>query len=466
VKILDRFMKKEFDQPSSIEAEKAVLGGLLLEPELWDTVSVEVEEDDFMLVEHKLIYRSIRRLRDHGNEVDTVTLIESLTNDPDISSLSNFNQNEYIKKLASDTPGTANFLSYTDIVKQTSSLRKLISTASDISSIAKESDSFEIEGAFSEAENKLINLRDSIERKKGPVLAKDLIKPVYDNIEENLNSTTPLIGHSTGFRDLDKMTLGLQNGDLILVAGRPSMGKTAFGLSIAASFIENNIPSVFYSLEMSSRSVMYRIISILSKVELKRIFQAKELTDSDFEKIGKAVELIEKSNFFIDDTSALSPSEILSRSRKLKREQPELGLIVIDYLQLMKADQSNPSRVNEISEISRATKALAKELDIPVIALSQLNRASETRTNKVPILADMRDSGALEQDADLVIFPFRPEFHEPTPENKGIARIIVAKHRNGETGESLLHWAARYTSFENLAPNDPAYDNPAFSNKN
>ena len=459
-------MKKEFDQPSSIEAEKAVLGGLLLEPELWDTVSVEVEEDDFMLVEHKLIYRSIRRLRDHGNEVDTVTLIESLTNDPDISSLSNFNQNEYIKKLASDTPGTANFLSYTDIVKQTSSLRKLISTASDISSIAKESDSFEIEGAFSEAENKLINLRDSIERKKGPVLAKDLIKPVYDNIEENLNSTTPLIGHSTGFRDLDKMTLGLQNGDLILVAGRPSMGKTAFGLSIAASFIENNIPSVFYSLEMSSRSVMYRIISILSKVELKKIFQAKELTDSDFEKIGKAVELIEKSNFFIDDTSALSPSEILSRSRKLKREQPELGLIVIDYLQLMRADQSNPSRVNEISEISRATKALAKELDIPVIALSQLNRASETRTNKVPILADMRDSGALEQDADLVIFPFRPEFHEPTPENKGIARIIVAKHRNGETGESLLHWAARYTSFENLAPNDPAYDNPAFSNKN
>ena len=459
-------MKKEFDQPSSIEAEKAVLGGLLLEPELWDTVSVEVEEDDFMLVEHKLIYRSIRRLRDLGNEIDTVTLIESLTNDPDISSLSNFNQNEYIKKLASDTPGTANFLSYTDIVKQTSSLRKLISTASDISSIAKESDSFEIEGAFSEAENKLINLRDSIERKKGPVLAKDLIKPVYDNIEENLNSTTPLIGHSTGFRDLDKMTLGLQNGDLILVAGRPSMGKTAFGLSIAASFIENNIPSVFYSLEMSSRSVMYRIISILSKVELKRIFQAKELTDSDFEKIGKAVELIEKSNFFIDDTSALSPSEILSRSRKLKREQPELGLIVIDYLQLMKADQSNPSRVNEISEISRATKALAKELDIPVIALSQLNRASETRTNKVPILADMRDSGALEQDADLVIFPFRPEFHEPTPENKGIARIIVAKHRNGETGESLLHWAARYTSFENLAPNDPAYDNPAFSNKN
>ena len=459
-------MKKEFDQPSSIEAEKAVLGGLLLEPELWDTVSVEVEEDDFMLVEHKLIYRSIRRLRDHGNEVDTVTLIESLTNDPDISSLSNFNQNEYIKKLASDTPGTANFLSYTDIVKQTSSLRKLISTASDISSIAKESDSFEIEGAFSEAENKLINLRDSIERKKGPVLAKDLIKPVYDNIEDNLNSTTPLIGHSTGFRDLDKMTLGLQNGDLILVAGRPSMGKTAFGLSIAASFIENNIPSVFYSLEMSSRSVMYRIISILSKVELKRIFQAKELTDSDFEKIGKAVELIEKSNFFIDDTSSLSPSEILSRSRKLKREQPELGLIVIDYLQLMKADQSNPSRVNEISEISRATKALAKELDIPVIALSQLNRASETRTNKVPILADMRDSGALEQDADLVIFPFRPEFHEPTPENKGIARIIVAKHRNGETGESLLHWAARYTSFENLAPNDPAYDNPAFGNKN
>ena len=174
-------------------------------------------------------------------------------------------------------------------------------------------------------------------------MAKDLIKPVYENIEENINSKTLLIGHSTGFRDLDKLTLGLQNGDLILVAGRPSMGKTA-GLSIAASLIENNVPAVFYSLEMSSRSVMYRLISILSKVELKKIFQAKELTDIDFEKIGKAVELLEKSNFFIDDTSALSPSEILSRSRKLKREFPELGLVVLDYLQLMRADNSNPSK--------------------------------------------------------------------------------------------------------------------------
>ena len=196
-------MRKEFDQPSSVEAEKAVLGGLLLEPELWDTVSVSVDEEDFVLLEHQLIYRAIRRLRDHGNELDTVTLIESLTNDPDISSVTNFNQNDYIKQLASDTPGTANFINYTDIVKQTSNLRKLISTASDISSIAKESDSFEIEDTFSQAENKLINLRDSIDRKKGPTLAKDLIKPVYDNIEENINSTTPLIGHSTGFRDLD-----------------------------------------------------------------------------------------------------------------------------------------------------------------------------------------------------------------------------------------------------------------------
>ena len=185
-------MRKEFDQPSSVEAEKAVLGGLLLEPELWDTVSVSVDEEDFVLVEHQLIYRAIRRLRDHGNELDTVTLIESLTNDPDISSVTNFNQNDYIRQLASDTPGTANFINYTDIVKQTSNLRKLISTASDISSIAKESDSFEIEDTFSQAENKLINLRDSIDRKKGPTLAKDLIKPVYDNIEENINSTTPV----------------------------------------------------------------------------------------------------------------------------------------------------------------------------------------------------------------------------------------------------------------------------------
>ena len=179
-------MRKEFDQPSSLEAEKAVLGGLLLKPDLWDTVSVTVDEKDFILLEHQLIYRAIRRLRDHGSEIDTVTLIESLTSDPDISSLSNFNQNEYIRQLAKDTPGTANFDNYTDIVKQTSNLRKLISTASDISNIAKDSDTFEIEDTFSQAENKLINLRDSIDRKKGPTLAKDLIKPVYDNIEENI----------------------------------------------------------------------------------------------------------------------------------------------------------------------------------------------------------------------------------------------------------------------------------------
>ena len=456
-------MRKESDQPSSVEAEKAVLGGLLLEPELWDTVSVTVDEEDFVLLEHQLIYRAIRRLRDHGNELDTVTLIESLTNDPDISTVTNFNQNDYIKQLASDTPGTANFINYTDIVKQTSNLRKLISTASDISSIAKESDSFEIEDTFSQAENKLINLRDSIDRKKGPTLAKDLIKPVYDNIEENINSTTPLIGHSTGFRDLDKLTLGLQDGDLILVAGRPSMGKTAFGLSIAANFIENNIPAVFYSLEMSSRSVMYRLISILSRVELKKIFQAKELTDSDFEKIGKAVELLEKSNFFIDDTSALSPSEILSRSRKLKRENPDLGLIIIDYMQLMRADTRNDNRVSEMNEISRSLKALAKELDLPVIALSQLNRAPETRTGKRPVLADLKDSGAIEQDADIVTFVFRAEKYEQDLENKGLAIIDVAKHRNGPTGSVKLHFSDKYTKFQDLALDDPALRNPDFS---
>ena len=318
-------MKKEFDQPSSIEAEKAVLGGLLLEPELWDTVSVEVEEDDFMLVEHKLIYRSIRRLRDHGNEVDTVTLIESLTNDPDISSLSNFNQNEYIKKLASDTPGTANFLSYTDIVKQTSSLRKLISTASDISSIAKESDSFEIEGAFSEAENKLINLRDSIERKKGPVLAKDLIKPVYDNIEENLNSTTPLIGHSTGFRDLDKMTLGLQNGDLILVAGRPSMGKTAFAMNIAENVLvdndENTGAVLVFSLEMPAESLTTRLLSGMSRLDQQDVRSGK-LDNKQVTQVVEQSKRLRELPLYIDDSSLLSPMELRPRARRINRQEP------------------------------------------------------------------------------------------------------------------------------------------------
>ena len=237
-------MRKENDLPSSIEAEKAVLGSIILEPTLWDSLSVEVDESDFIANEHKLIYRGIKKLIDLGSEIDTVTLIESLSNDSDLSSLSNFDRVSYVKNLVSETPGTANFVNYTNIIKQSSSLRKLISTAADISSLAKEADTFESESALSEAEDKLIKLRDSIQRSSGPMLAKDLIKPVYDKIDETIRSDRDLVGISTGFRDLDKLTMGLQQGDLFIIAGRPSMGKTAFALSIAGQLVNDGIPSV------------------------------------------------------------------------------------------------------------------------------------------------------------------------------------------------------------------------------
>jgi replicative DNA helicase len=449
-------MRNEFEQPTSIEAEKAVLGGVLLDPNLWDLVTVTIQEDDFALTEHRLIFKAIKKLHDHGSKLDTVTLIESLTSDPEVSSINGFDEKQYIKKLAIETPGVANFSNYAEIVKQTSSLRKLISTASDISKLASETDHLETESAFSTAENKLVKLRDSLDRKKGPKLAADLIQPVWDNIEKNTNSDSPLVGHSTGFRDLDNITLGLQGGDLILVAGRPSMGKTAFALSMTANFIQNQVPVLFFSMEMSNRSIMYRLISIISKVDLKKLQQAKDLTPDDYRKIEEAASILHNSQLYIDETSGLTPSEILSRARRLKRENPLLGLIAIDYLQLMSSDTGNDNRVTEMGDISRSVKAIAKEMDVPVVALSQLNRASESRTTKKPVMADLRDSGALEQDADLIMFPFRPEVYEKTPETAGIAQIIVAKHRNGETGMKKLHFAARCARFEDLALDDPA----------
>ena len=272
--MLSCLMRNEFEQPTSLEAEKAVLGGVLLDPNLWDLVTVTIEEDDFALTEHRLIFKAIKKLHDHGSQLDTVTLIESLTSDPEVSSINGFDEKDYIKKLATETPGVANFSNYAEIVKQTSSLRKLISTASEISKLASETDHLETESAFSTAENKLVKLRDSLDRKKGPKLAADLIQPVWDNIEKNTNSDSPLVGHSTGFRDLDNLTLGLQGGDLILVAGRPSMGKTAFALSMTANFIQNQVPVLFFSMEMSNRSIMYRLISIISKVDLLTIKNA------------------------------------------------------------------------------------------------------------------------------------------------------------------------------------------------
>ena len=458
-------MRKENDLPSSIEAEKAVLGSIILDPNLWDSLSVEIDENDFIANEHKLIFRGIKKLIDLGSDLDTVTLIESLSGDSELSTLSNFDRVNYVKNLVSDTPCTANFSNYTNIIKQSSSLRKLISTAADISSLAKEADTFESDSALSEAEDKLIKLRDSIQRNSGPLLAKDLIKPVYDNIDKTMRSDGDLVGISTGFRDLDKYTMGLQEGDLFIIAGRPSMGKTAFALSIAGHLVNESIPCVLFSLEMSARSIMYRLISLLGKIELKKLFEAKNLSDSDFNEIENSLSLLSRSKFYIDDTSALSPSEILSRSRKLKRENPDLGLIIIDYMQLMRADNRNDNRVSEMSEISRSLKALAKEIDVPVIALSQLNRAPETRTGKKPVLADLKDSGAIEQDADIVTFVFRAEKYEQVPENKGLAVIDIAKHRNGPTGTVKLYFSEKYTKFEDLALDDPALKNPDFTSE-
>ena len=446
--------------PSSIQAEKAALGCLLLEPNLWDDLATQIEEKDFTQTENKIIYRAIKKLSDQGTQLDTLTLIEAVSSDEEIKKNSNLNFSSYIKDLFEETPGTSNFSNYVDIVKQTSSLRKLIETADEISSTAFTTDSFSSDDAITKAEDKILKLRDSIERKSGPQIAKDLVGPVYENIDINLKSSGPLVGHSTGFKYIDNLTMGLQKGDLFIIAGRPGMGKTAFAMSIACNLLIDEVPVLLFSMEMSSRSIMYRLFSSFSRVDFKRLQEAKNLSDEDFRDIDDASTMLSKSKLFIDDTPGLSPSELISRARKVKRENPDLGLIIIDYLQLMNSDRNSENRVTEMSEISRSVKSLARDLDITVIALSQLNRAVENRNNKRPLMSDLRESGALEQDADLVAFVYRDEYYNETPENKGLAEVNIAKHRNGKTGKVKLHFASNIIKFENLADNDPAMSMP------
>ena len=448
-------MRKENELPSSIEAEKAVLGSIILEPTLWDSLSIEIEENDFIASEHRLIFRGIKKLVDLGSQIDTVTLIESLSNDSELSSLSNFDKVAYVKNLVSETPGTANFANYTNIIKQSSSLRKLISTAADISSLAKEADTFESDSALSEAEDKLIKLRDSIERNSGPKLAKDLIKPVYDKIDETIRSDSDLVGISTGFRDLDKLTMGLQQGDLFIIAGRPSMGKTSLAMNIAENVAKEEDGCVLvFSLEMSSESLTSRMLASMAGIS-QQSFKSANLTDRQWEKTIQKAKKLESMNIHIDDKPNISPMEIRAKARRLAKQYRKDGgvkLVVVDYIQLMQMPGRTENRVNELSDISRSLKYLAKEVNAPVIVLSQLNRAVEQRPNKRPQMADLRDSGAIEQDADLIFMLYRDYLYTKDEDWKNVVELRLVKHRNGPTKDILLSFRDELTRFGDLAP--------------
>ncbi len=441
--------------PYSTEAEKAVLGGIMLKNDAWDLVAVKVQEEDFHHNEHKLIFRTIKNLQDLGQPIDVITVQDTIDSNGDLSLLSDKGGKDYLIELAKGTPSVANIESYADIIKQRSNLRKLISTAEDISQIARDSESSSSEQVIDHAEDRILSLRDDVKRSIGPRGIKEILGPVYARIQESNESGNSLVGVSTGFETIDNITLGFQKSDLIIIAGRPSMGKTALSFNIAENVARKTDQTVLiFSMEMSSEQVVRRFISSISNIDLQRL-QRGDLEEGDWEGIDKALSVLSKKNILLDDTPALDPSELRSRARRIKREDRNLALIVVDYLQLMQVYGKGDNRVAEISEISRSLKALAKELDVPVVALSQLNRAVESRPNKRPILADLRDSGAIEQDADVIAFIYREEQYEPNSiENQGMAEINIAKQRNGPTKSIRLAFRKTVAKFENLARED------------
>ena len=441
--------------PYSVEAERAVLGGIMLKNDAWDLVAGLVLQEDFYQTEHQLIFKTIKDLQDLGKPIDLITVQDTLEGNGDLPELVKLGGKDYLTQLAQETPSVANIESYAEIIKQRSNLRKLITAVDQISKTARESDSSSSDQVIDNAEERILSLRDDFKRSAGPKEIRDLLGPVYSFIQEANESGDSLIGVSTGFSEIDEITLGFQRSDLIIIAGRPSMGKTALALNIAENVARQTDRTVLiFSMEMSAEQVVRRFISSIANIDLQRLMRG-QLQDNDWEGIDKALSVLSNKKILLDDTPALSPTELRARSRRVKRENKDLAMIVVDYIGLMQIPGKSENRVTEISEISRSLKALAKELDVPVVAISQLNRAVESRPNKRPILSDLRDSGAIEQDADVIAFLYRHEYYDRSDlENKGKAEINIAKQRNGPTRTTSLAFRDSVARFENLAKDE------------
>ncbi|MES9945540.1 MAG: replicative DNA helicase [Candidatus Thiodiazotropha sp.] len=433
--------------PHSIQAEQSVLGGLMLDNASWDKVADQVVESDFYRKEHRLIFNAIAAQAEESQPFDVVTLAEHLERK---EALEDGGGLPYLVRLVEETPSAANIKSYASIVREYSVMRQLISVGTDISDSAFHPLGRKAEELLDNAERKVFEIAEQTTKGKGgfaPI--KSLLTKAVDRIETLFQQDEPITGLGTGFTDFDQMTSGLQHADLIIVAGRPSMGKTTFAMNIAENVaIQGGKPVAVFSMEMPGDALAMRMMSSLGRIDQLRVRTGK-LDDDEWPRLSSAVSMLAETSLFIDDTPALSPTEVRARARRLKREHSDLGLIVIDYLQLMQAPGEGENRTNEISAISRSLKALAKELDVPVVALSQLNRSLEQRTNKRPIMSDLRESGAIEQDADLIVFIYRDEVYNEDSPDKGIAEIIIGKQRNGPIGTTRLTFLGKYTKFEN-----------------
>jgi replicative DNA helicase len=432
--------------PQSVEAEQAVLGGLLLVPESWDRVADRLIESDFYRRDHQMIFRAIGELQNKSMPPDAVTLGEWFESQG-IAEL--VGGSRYILELASTTPSAANITAYADIVRDKSVLRKLIDAGTEITSDGFEPEGRATQAILEKAEMSVFRIAEAGARgRQGFVPMRAAVKEAFQQLQQRFENKGAITGLPTGFTDLDEITAGLQPSDLIIVAARPSMGKTALAVNIAEyAAIKTKKAVAVFSMEMSASQLAFRLISSLGRINQQHL-RTGDLQDEEWPRVTSAITLLGEAKIFIDDTPGLSPVELRSRSRRLKREH-DLGLIVVDYLQLMAVPGNQENRATEISEITRGLKALAKELNVPVMALSQLNRSLEQRSDKRPVMADLRESGAIEQDADVILFIYRDEVYNKDSTDKGMAEIIISKQRNGPTGTIKLTFLGQYTKFEN-----------------
>lgn len=442
--------------PHSVEAEAAVLGGLLLDNSAFDRVGDFLRADDFYRADHRQIFEAISRLVQSARPADVVTVFEalqSLGQAEDAGGLS------YINSLAIETPSASNIRRYAEIVRDRAILRKLISVSDNIATTALNPAGKETRQILDEAETQIFRIGE--EGARGRQQAADfdqLLNNVVLRIDELANNPNPsdVTGVPSGFIDLDQKTAGMHGGDLIIVAGRPSMGKTSFALNVAEHVaIDQGLPIAVFSMEMGAEQLVLRMLCSVGRIDAQRL-RTGRLHEDDWDRLTHATKRLKGVQAYIDETPALNPLELRSRARRMSRIAGGLQLIVVDYIQLMSASSSGENRTTEISEITRSLKSLAKELNCPVIALSQLNRTVEQRTDKRPVMSDLRESGAIEQDADVILFIYRDEVYRPDTPDKGVAEIIIGKQRNGPIGTVRLTFQGQFTKFENHAPPAPS----------
>jgi replicative DNA helicase len=442
--------------PHSIEAEQAVLGGLLLDSQSWDDVADVLRSEDFYRPDHRLVFEAIGQVAGAGKPADAVTVSEHLER---IGRLADAGGLSYLGTLVRDTPTAANVRAYAGIVRERSLLRQLLKAGTDIAASVFNNEGETARELVEHAEGRVFAIAEQGVRgaRDGAVSVQSLMPALIDQIDEWHNNPGGLRGLPTGFDEFDRKTGGLRPGDLVIVAGRPSMGKTTFAVNMAEfAALQGGVKAsvAIFSMEMPSEQLMTRMLSSIGRVSLGHI-RSGQISDDDWPRITGAAGQLSEARIFIDETPALTPTELRARARRVHREHG-LGLVVVDYLQLMQVPGNSENRATEIAEISRGLKALAKELRVPVIALSQLNRGVEQRVDKKPVMSDLRESGAIEQDADMILLIYREEVYDKNTTKKGIAEIDLAKHRNGETGTFLLTFQGQYSRFTNYAPDSYA----------